>query len=328
MIITDAIHGTLEITEPVILELLNCPSLQRLKGIDQGGYTTPYQPNGRKFSRFDHSVGVYWLLKKFGAPLKEQVAGLIHDVSHSAFSHCIDYVLDDGDGKEQNHQDNIFKHLVKKSEIPEILKKYDLDSSYILNDLNFPLKEQPLPDLCADRLDYSLRTALCYEHISFSEAQGFINDLSIENNHWLFSDWKLAQKYAELFLGLNTKYYAGLWGALMHKTVGDYLRYALQKNYIIKSDLYTTDDEVLNKIVLFHEKDKVLLDLFNKMNNQVTYKNDSDDYESKIYLKSRIVDPLCKINSNIKRLSDIIPDWKSVVEAELKPKVYYLKFTT
>ena len=48
MIITDAIHGTLEITEPVILELLNCSSLQRLKGIDQGGYTTPYQPNGRK----------------------------------------------------------------------------------------------------------------------------------------------------------------------------------------------------------------------------------------------------------------------------------------
>jgi len=268
------------------------------------------------------------LLKKFGAPLEEQVAGLIHDVSHSAFSHCIDYVLAEGDGKQQNHQDNVFNKVVKQSTIPAILKKYNLDLSYILNDFYFPLKEQPLPDLCADRLDYSLRTAICYEYINFTEAQEILNSLEIYDNHWLFTDWRLAQKYAEIFLELNTKYYAGLWGALMHQTVGDYLRHALKQKYITEADLYTTDDEVLAKVAAFHNQDKKLLSLFKRMNNQVTYKNDPNDYETRIYLKSRIIDPLCRINNNIKKLSEIIPDWKSVVETELKPKTYYLKFTT
>jgi len=34
----DPIYGEVEITEPVIVELINSPSLQRLKGIDQAGY--------------------------------------------------------------------------------------------------------------------------------------------------------------------------------------------------------------------------------------------------------------------------------------------------
>jgi len=50
-------------------------------------------------TRFDHSVGVMLLIRKLGAGsspasalLKEQVAALLHDVSHTAFSHVIDYV--------------------------------------------------------------------------------------------------------------------------------------------------------------------------------------------------------------------------------------------
>jgi len=328
MIFTDSIYGPIEIIEPVILELINCPALQRLKKIDQGGYTTPYQPGGRKFSRFDHSVGVYWLLKKFAAPLEEQVAGLIHDVSHSAFSHCIDYVLNEGNGKQQSHQDNIFKSVVKKSEIPKILKKYQLEPSYIFNDFYFPLKEQPLPDLCADRIDYSLRTAVCYQYITSQEAQKIIENLTINNNRWVFSNWQMAQKYAELFLELNTKHYASQEGVIMHQTVRDYLRYALNNNYISQDDLYTTDDEVLAKIAPFHNQDKKLLNWFTKMNNPQGYKNNPRDYDVKIYLKSRIVDPLCQINGQVKNLSGIIPDWKGVVENESKPKVYYLKSTS
>ena len=35
---TDRIYGKVNIEEPVILELINSPALQRLKGIDQSGY--------------------------------------------------------------------------------------------------------------------------------------------------------------------------------------------------------------------------------------------------------------------------------------------------
>ena len=121
MLIKDRVYGEVDILEPVLIEIINSSALQRLKEIDQAGYFEPHFP-GTAHSRFEHSVGVCALLKKYGAPIEEQMAGLIHDISHSAFSHCIDYVLDIGSQKEQNHQDNIFEEFVKKSQIPSILK--------------------------------------------------------------------------------------------------------------------------------------------------------------------------------------------------------------
>ena len=62
----DRIYGESEIAELVILELINFPTLQRLKEIDQVGYFEPYF-HGTAHSRFEHSVGVYLLLKKYSA---------------------------------------------------------------------------------------------------------------------------------------------------------------------------------------------------------------------------------------------------------------------
>lgn len=320
---TDRVYGNFEITEPVILELINSPTLQRLKEIDQAGYFEPYFP-GTAHSRFEHSIGDYLLLENYGAPIEEQIAGLIHDVSHSAFSHCIDYVLDAGSEKEHNHQDNVFADYVKRSEILLILKKYGFDLDYILEDKNFPLKEKKLPDLCADRIDYSLRTALVLGEIE--NANYFLNSLVAENGNWIFKSFESAKKYAELFLKLNTNYYAGLPSALMFRTVGDYLRYALSKKYISETDLYTTDKIVLSKIEQHINNDSKLKLLFERMNNKIGFKNNPINYDGKVFCKSRVVDPLCLHNGEIKRVSEIEPSWSDIITQESKPKEYFLKF--
>lgn len=320
---TDKIYGDFEITEPVILELIHSGVLQRLKDIDQAGYSKPFFP-GDSYSRFEHSVGVYLLLKQYGAPLEEQIAGLIHDVSHSAFSHGIDYVLDAGSEKEHNHQDNIFENYVRNSEIPEILKKYSIDLEYILNDKNFPLKEKKLPDLCADRIDYSLRSALAYKEID--GAKSILSNLTASNGQWIFKDFLSAQNYAELFLKLNKVYYAGITSAVMLRTIGDYLKYSLSKEYISKADLYTTDKIVLSKIEPYIKTDSKLKILFDRLNNKIGFKNDPDDYEAKIFCKSRAVDPLRYHDGKVKKISEIEPRWIDIVRQELKPKEYFLKF--
>jgi hypothetical protein len=64
MIYDDHIYGRVEIQEPVILDLINSPAMQRLKGINQAGYFHVYFPSIPR-SRFDHSLGVYFLLKKY-----------------------------------------------------------------------------------------------------------------------------------------------------------------------------------------------------------------------------------------------------------------------
>lgn len=327
----DRVYGEEEITEPIILELINCPALQRLKEIDQAGYRPLWvKPNVETgeydHSRFAHSIGVYLLLRKYKASIEEQIAGLIHDVSHSAFSHCIDYVLDAGSQKEQNHQDNVFDEFVRKTEIPEILKKYNLNLDYVLDDNNFPLKENDLPDLCADRIDYSLRTAVIFGELNEKGKDYLLENLTAENGKWVFRDFESAKKYAELFLKLNTEYYAGLTSAVMFRAVGDYLRHALSKGYISETDLYTTDRIVLAKIEPRIKDDSKLSLLFERMNNKVGFRNDPADYDGKVFCKSRVVDPLCLDNGKIKRVSEIEPSWADVIKLESKPKEYFVKF--
>lgn len=326
MIYNDPVFGEIEINEPVILELINSPTLQRLKGIDQAGYEEPFFP-GVSFSRFEHSLGDFYLLKIYGAPLYEQIAGLIHDVSHSAFSHTIDYVLPEGSEKEQSHQDNVFPEFVLKSAIPKILKKYSINLNYILDDKNFPLKETKLPDLCADRIDYSLRKAVHNKQLNQKEILNYyLENLTTQDNKWVFKKFEVALSFAKLFSNINKTYFAGFPTAIMFKTSSDYLKYALEKGYIETKDLYTTDKEVLKKIAKHLTKDEKLKLLFDRLNNGVKVTQNPKDYDARIFIKSRAIDPLCIHRGKLKRVSEIDSTWKEIVEKELEPKEYFLKF--
>jgi HD superfamily phosphohydrolase len=324
---SDRVYGKVEITEPVVLDLLKSPSLQRLKGISQQGYFEPHFP-GTSYSRFEHSVGVYHLLNRFGASLEEQIAGLIHDVSHAAFSHCIDYVLAEASGDRQDHQDAIFKNFVRKTEIPGILNKYSLDVDYILEETNFPLKERNLPNLCADRIDYFLREAAVHAEIDQEKIDYFLETLTIMERNWVIRDLRSAKEFAALYLRLNLKYWAGFPSAVMFQTVGDCLRYCLEKNYFSFEDLYTTDKNLLKKIKLNLDNDENLKTLFDRMSNRTTVSNDSLNYQTLVLCKSRVVDPLCFHEGKLKLISEIEPEWARVVERELSPKKYFLRFKT
>lgn len=332
MIYQDRIYGEFKIEEPVILELIESKQIQRLKNIDQAGYPPLYyNPRSVPVSelahtRFEHSLGVCCLLRKFGASLEEQIAGLIHDVSHSVFSHCIDYVFDGGSEKEHNYQDNIFEKFVKKTEIPEILGKHNINVDFILNKYNFPLLENNLPDLCADRIDYSLRSGIIFKEIDSKNLNFLLDNLTTENQRWIFKNFETAKKYAELFFTMNSFYYAGLSSAVMFRTVGDTMRYSLQAGYISKNDLYTTDDRVLEKIKGNLEEDEKLRLLFDRMNNQIGFQNNPKDYNAHVFCKSRVVDPFFKENGGTERVSKTDAEWEKVLEREMAPKEYFIKF--
>lgn len=325
MIYKDKIYGKLEIEEPIILELISTPAFLRLKGIEQAGFFEPHFPGSAK-SRFEHSLGVFILLKKFGASLEEQVAGLIHDVSHAVFSHCIDYALDSGSEEKQDHQDKIFEKFIKKSEIPGILKKHGLDLDFILNDKSFPLKEKSLPDLCADRLDYSLRDGFMIKMVTLKDVDYFLNNLFIKNNFWVFRNFRGAKKFANFFLRINRVYYAGLPSALMFRTVGDYLRHALQKKYISEKDLYTTDQKVLKEVNRYLKCDSRLRVLWERTNNKVKFKISPKDFNAHVFCKSRAVNPLFEDKGIIKRISEVDKRWVEVIKKESRPKEYFIKF--
>jgi hypothetical protein len=326
MVYQDKVYGEAEISEPPILELIKSPALQRLKGIDNAGYSDACGFNGTGFSRFEHSVGVYILLNKYKASLEEQIAGLIHDVSHTVFSHCVDYALNPEAGKDQLFQDSVFDGFVRRSEIPEILGKHGIETEYILDEKNFLLNERSLPDLCADRIDYSLRTAVAFKDVTQQDVEYFLENLMAENNLWVFANFESAKKFAGMFLKMNRDYYSGLPSAVMLRTTGECLKYALSKKYITNEDLYTVDKKVLEKIQAKTTGDSNLKLLFDRMNNRFLCEENKEDYDLHVFCKSRVVDPFFKQNNGIKRVSEVDEKWKEITKKESVPKEYFIKF--
>jgi hypothetical protein len=86
MILKDPLYGSFKIKEKVLLDLLKSQPVQRLKGVSQQGFPKrETKTDFPIFTRYEHSVGVMLLLRRLNASVEEQVAGLIHDVSHTAF---------------------------------------------------------------------------------------------------------------------------------------------------------------------------------------------------------------------------------------------------
>ncbi|MFH1713125.1 MAG: HD domain-containing protein [Candidatus Jacksonbacteria bacterium] len=136
MQINDRVYYNTIINEPVLIELIYSKPIQRLKGINQAG-ASQYAISGKTVTRYEHSLGVMILLKKFGTSIEEQIAGLLHDIAHTAFSHVIDFVFKD---KNHNHKfhEKFHDKIIIKSEIPTILQKFGFEINRILDEHNFP----------------------------------------------------------------------------------------------------------------------------------------------------------------------------------------------
>ncbi len=98
-VVHDAVHGSIAF-EGVALSLLEVPELQRLHSIHQLGLAYLVYP-GANHTRFEHSLGVYWVAKKICSTLRlgdeesrlVECAALLHDVGHLPFSHTFEFVL-------------------------------------------------------------------------------------------------------------------------------------------------------------------------------------------------------------------------------------------
>lgn len=321
MIITDLVYGQFEVNEPVLLDLISSPELQRLKGVDQAGYWgTTFETRN---NRFNHSVGVMLVLRKFGATLEEQISGLIHDVSHTAFSHAADYVFKDA-GAHQDFQDSIHEDYVKNSSIAKVLSHHKIDCVFILDDSNFPLKENDLPNICADRIDYSLRDAFAHKYITTKDVNYVLNNLVVIDNNWVFKNQESAQFFANVFRKMNNDYWSGELTGRMFFALSEYLLYALKSNYVSRKDFFETDEFVLSKIAGYHKNDEGLQKRWYFMEHQDKLLIDSSG--RKIVSKSRVIDPLILDNGKLMKLSEKNLEWKDVLREESKAKEYYLKF--
>lgn len=172
-VIKDPIHNIIEV-EGKILDLLDTRVMQRLRRVKQLGTACLVYP-AAEHSRFTHSLGVYHIAKKISERLSYkgkdekliiQMAGLLHDVGHTAFSHTLEKVLKDILKEEGAHckrfhheefgariiqEDREIRRIISQTQrdaICDILKKRYEDNIAVAM-----ISSQ----LDADRLDFLLR---------------------------------------------------------------------------------------------------------------------------------------------------------------------------
>lgn len=166
----DPVHRYIHVRDQLIWELINTSEFQRLRRIRQLGtsYTTFH---GAEHSRFNHSLGVYEVMRRIldkfteGGAWEEEdrllclSAALLHDVGHGPFSHSFEKVF------HTDHEEWTQAILVGDTQINRVLKKVSTHFPQKVSEVISKTYENKLivslisSQIDADRMDYLLRDA-------------------------------------------------------------------------------------------------------------------------------------------------------------------------
>lgn len=293
---TDKIYGTFTIHEPVIEELILSEPLERLKDVNQYGasfYRFPHLST----NRFEHSVGVYYILRRLGASVQEQIVGLLHDAPHTAFSHVSDIVFADA---SQTFHEKFHEKIIFESQIPKILKKHGFSVWDLLNKKKYRFAERDLPDLCGDRIDYFFRDCVTDKQLDVMEARRILNDMTVYDNDIVFQSIDHARVFAVTYRDANEKLWAHPLQSALYYLLASAMKLSLEESILSFDDLFTTDKEVYDKMRMSGNSEivKLLEDM-----EHISIKEDDTDYDYHVQPKIRLVDPWVLIEGKKHRLS-------------------------
>jgi len=187
MFVYDNIHGNIEICKRAV-KIIDTPEFQRLRRIKQLGCIY-HVFTGASHNRFEHSIGVYFLAKKYMNVLNMKsldtgedkyfnekeyflisIAALIHDLGHGPFSHLFDDYIQFSKHEERSVE--IFRYMNVKynllySErdiqfISDCIDPKNIDYEKYIS-LGYPVKKYCFQivsnsnGIDVDRFDYILR---------------------------------------------------------------------------------------------------------------------------------------------------------------------------
>ena len=318
---------------PLIVELVNSPAFQRLQNVDQSGPITyfgtmkffeKYGHKGPmpKFSRYDHSLAVMHLVKQalgikdLNQATTEElivvVSALLHDASHTAFSHLGDHFfaeLGKNKNTQQCYQDDVHLDYLKHFEVGKILQKYNIMLEQIRPELHKVLKA-PKGALSADKIQYITHTAVILKIFDKSMAKLIISDLIYEkdSDEWYFKTPKLAREFAEASIILTKNIYTAPENYVFYQYFTKDLLEGIKTGlFTLDMFRYGTDDKILQKLIT--SNNALIKHYLKQLNNidsifEIVYDDSLADIRVD-NLTFRGIDPKVKMNDKIVELSKI-----------------------
>lgn len=239
----DALYGPVELPDAVT-DLLHTTPIQRLRGIHQGGAIVLANP-AINHTRFDHSVGVMLLIRRLGGSLREQLAGLLHDVSHTAFSHLIDYVLEMAG---EDYHEQRYAAVLAHPKIQAALARHNLDYQDFLDLDQYTLLEQPLPNLAADRIDYTLRDLRQLGILSAANIAWFLEGLRVHEGRIVVSSVAPARWFSQQYAYLTEHYFAGPQSQSANRFLRGLIRSYYEAGRLTLDDFHQDDAHLLARL--------------------------------------------------------------------------------
>ncbi|MFD1735117.1 HD domain-containing protein [Bacillus salitolerans] len=167
----DPVHRYIHVRDKLIWDLIGTPEFQRLRRIRQLG-TTYLTFHGAEHSRFNHSLGVYEIIRRIiddvfkdrehwdnGERLLCLCAALLHDLGHGPFSHSFEKVF------HLDHEDFTRAIILGDTEINKVLRLMGKDFPKKVAEVIAKTYENKLvvslisSQIDADRMDYLQRDA-------------------------------------------------------------------------------------------------------------------------------------------------------------------------
>lgn len=306
---------------------IELPIMQRLSGIGLlcGTDWTSLYKNRFFYSRLDHSVGVALIIWNFTKDKTQTIAGFLHDVSTTVFSHVSDFRK--GDALTQTStEEPTTKMILSDSALCKLLESDGIEPKDVVDYHIYPIADNEIPSLSADRLEYMYPSGLALDGSwTFEEIAKTYNDLIIlkneENKEELgFKTIEMAELYCKKFcmighiLQLNeNKLSLQLLSQIMSK--------AVELDVLQEEDFMTlSESKIIEKIESFISKKTLSLEeqkfvtmynTFRKMTKveHTNQKLPEDEYFCvSLKVKQRYINPLVKVGANsqqAKRLSEV-----------------------
>ena len=306
---------------------IELPIMKRLSGIGLlcGTDWTSLYKNRFFYSRLDHSVGVALIIWNFTKDKTQTIAGLLHDVSTTVFSHVSDFRK--GDALTQTStEEPTTKMILSDSALCKLLESDGIEPKDVVDYHIYPIADNEIPSLSADRLEYMYPSGVALDGSwTFEEIAKTYNDLIIlkneENKDELgFKTIEMAELYCKKFcmighiLQLNeNKLSLQLLSQIMSK--------AVELDVLQEEDFMTlSESKIIEKIESFISKKTLSLEeqkfatmynTFRKMTKveHTNQKLPEDEYFCvSLKVKQRYINPLVKVGANsqqAKRLSEV-----------------------
>ena len=188
--VRDSIHDYIDLDD-LESSLVDTEPYQRLRWIKQLGSANLVYP-GANHTRLEHSIGVSHLSKQMaiqsGVPNDEihliSIAGLLHDLGHSPYSHLADELPFGKDHVE------VTQDIINDSQISDIFHKQGIDTNEICNLIKGNHKYGSLisGDIDGDRLDYLIRDSHYTGVKTGVDAGRLITKMSFSNNELVIGE--------------------------------------------------------------------------------------------------------------------------------------------